>query len=368
MAFSAAELENIANAALDFYLDRGKVHAQTIQAKPLLAHFEGSKKTFPGGKEYISLAVKGAFGASGVNDTPAGFTHDDTVNFYTPKNIKRVNFPWFEHHHGIEVTLTELKKDGLSVTDTAMPGATSAHSGRDQTALANLFENKLEDMSEQYARGMNALFWGDGTADTKALAGIRSIILTNPLAGTVGGLDASLTANSWWRNRARTAAYATALGASAGPLGGGAVTSSASNGGALIQVMQYEWRQLRRYGDPKIKMFAGSAFINAYETEMRANGYYSQTGFKGAQDAAMGEVSFKGTPIMYDPTLDDLGLEKYCYGIDTNAILLMAMQGEWNRRHTPPRPHNQFLLRRSMTSTGNLVCNRRNTSFVWQIA
>lgn len=368
MAFTAAELDSIFNAALDFYLDKDKVHAQTIQDKPLLDYFERNKTSFPGGKENISVAVKGDFGAGGTNDGLAGYTHDDQVEFYTPANIKRANFPWKEMHLGIEMTFTELKIDGLSVVDTGMPGETSTHPSRDMTVLAGLFKDKLHDFSERYARSANDLMWGDGTSDAKAMAGIKSIMRANPLSGTVGGLDASQTAYSWWRNRARTADYATALGASEGPLGGGKITSSTANGGALIQVMQHDWRQLRRYGGARnIKVFAGSDFIDALETEMRANGTYSDRGFTGKQDPAMGEVYFKGSPIEYDPSLDDLGEAKFCYVIDVDAIKLCAMSGEWKRKHTPPRPHDRFVLRRSITNTGQMICKRRNSSQIFEI-
>ena len=75
------------------------------------------KKYFPGGKGDISVAVSGAFGAGGVNDTLKGYTHNDTVVFYTPANIKRANYPWREHHIGLQLTHTELKIDGISVVD-----------------------------------------------------------------------------------------------------------------------------------------------------------------------------------------------------------------------------------------------------------
>ena len=42
MAFSSAELANIANAALDYYIDRGTVYANSLQDKPLLAAMDKS--------------------------------------------------------------------------------------------------------------------------------------------------------------------------------------------------------------------------------------------------------------------------------------------------------------------------------------
>jgi len=370
MAFNGNEVQNIANAAMDFYLFKGEQFHQTIQNRPFWAKLSAKKKTFPGGKGNISLAVSGAFGDGSGNDVVKGYTHNDVVAFYTPANIKRAAYPWREHHIGITLTHTELKIDGISVTDEMSSGtSTSNHSQRDMTVLVGLLEDKLFDMGEQYARGMNNLAFGDGTADPKAMAGIGLLIAADPSVGTVGGLDRSTATYSWWRNRARTAAFgAKVTGTPAlGAWGGDSITSDPANGGALLQVLQYERRQLIRYGGKPDLFVAGSAFIDAMEKEMRANGIYSQTGFKGVQDGAMGDMEFGGQPILYDPTLDDMGLSKRAYWIDSSNVFLEAMEDEWMHQHTPARPANQFIMNRSITTTCQLVGRQFNSSLVIDI-
>jgi len=360
MAFTAGEISNIANASLDYYYNKGDTFKQSIQAKPLLRLMEGSAKSFPGGKGNISLAVKGNYGAGGVNDKVTGYTHNDTVSFYTPANIARVNFPWREHHLGLTLTHTELKIDGISVVDDAGDGSSlSNHSDRDVTVLVNLLQDKLEDFGEQYARTMNALLWGDGVADPKALAGIASIIAAVPNVGNLGGL--SRASNTWWRNRSATAAFGTAGGR-------GAVTSATTNGGALLQFLQAEYRQLIRYGGKPSKCLAGSDFIAAMEVELRANGNYTMTGFTGPQDGSMGQLKFMNTVIEYDPTLDDLGFSKRAYWWDPRHIYLMKQDGEWEHRFTPARPYNQFVMYKSMTYTGQMVAQQVNSALVVEIA
>jgi hypothetical protein len=360
MAFSGGEITNIANAALDYYLNRGDTFKQSIQQKPLLALMERKAKTFPGGKGNISMAVKGVYGAGGSNDTVAGYTHNDTVNFYTPANILRVNYPWREHHIGITLTHTELKIDGISVTDEEGDGtSTSNHSEREMTALVGLLADKLEDFGQQYAIKMNGLLWGDGTGDAKALAGMQSIIAANPTTGTLGGLARS--SNTWWRNRAATTA-------NAGAGGQGPITSATTNGGALIQFLQAELRQLQRFGSRPDVCLAGSAFIGALETEFRANGNYSMTGFTGNQDGQVGGVGIGNLRVQYDPTLDDLSLSKRAYLFDSRCVYLMKMEGEWRHQFTPSRPANQFVLYKSLTSTGQLVASQVNGCAVYDIA
>src|SRR3546814_2121803 len=102
MPFTAQELENISNAALDFHLNRGRVFSQTIQDKPLLRRMMAKSKAFPGGKEYLTQRVKGEY-----TTTIQGFEHDDTVGYANPANIKESRWQWKLIHWGIEVTRSE---------------------------------------------------------------------------------------------------------------------------------------------------------------------------------------------------------------------------------------------------------------------
>lgn len=360
MPFTAAELANIANAALDQYVGKGQVYVQAIQNKPLLQIMDRNAGTFSGGKGYISLAVKA--GAGGLS--LSGYTHDDQVTYGNPATIKRINVSWKEHFIGMGLTHTELKHDGITVVETNAAQRTSAHDGREEHALANLLDEKVEEMNEDYAVSWNGLLWGDGSSDAKALAGLRSIILENPALGSFGGLNR--TTNTWWRNRAATAAANTA------GTGNNKITSAATGGGVLLQFLQTEERQINRYarGSRRSVKLAGSDFINAIETELRANGQYAQTGWKGgdgAIDGAMPEVAWNGIKIQYDPSLDDLGKSKFMFDIDTRRIKLLYMTGEKMKKANPARPHDRFVMYQGMTTTAAMIAQQLNTSGVYEI-
>lgn len=361
MAFTADELENITNATLDHYMGKGKVYAQAVQNKPMMRAFDKYAKTeLPGGKGKVSLAVKTGKGGGSL----AGYTHDDTVSYYNPTGIKRPEYSWKEHHIGMGLTHTELKHDGITVIERGASQRTSEKDGREEHALANLLDEKVETMNEDYAVSWDALIHGDGTGDTKALAGIQAFILADPALGSTGGLART---NTWWRNRAATAA------ANAASSGANAITSDPANGGALIQFLQQENRQLNRFaqGSRRSHKFAGSDFMDAYERELRANGNYAQTGWKdgdGSHDGAMGAIKFNGVTIEYDPTLDDLGLEKRMYDIDMRRICLDYMKGEKMKKANPSRPHDKYVLYRAVTTTAVMVCQQLNTSGVYDIA
>lgn len=355
MAFSQAELDNITNAALDYYIEKGTVFSSTIQDKPLLAAMDAKAKTFPGGKGQISVAVKGQY-----DSTLGGYTHNDTVNYVNPAKLKRANYAWKEHHIGIGVTLTELKRDGISVVDSLNGESVKNNRGREETALANLLQDKLEDMAEGYARGLNTFLWGDGTADANALAGIRAFVKDDPAAAasTVGGIDQNASANAWWRNRANLAVTTTATG------------------DEVIALLNTEFRQLQRFGGKPDVALCGSDFMDRINKELRARGYYTDAGFARGQDIKHGDITYGGMVFKYDPTMDDIGTSlggatdysKRAYVLDSSKLCLYYMESEKMKRHSPARPYDQYVMYRALTTTGALAATQLNCHGVYQFS
>jgi hypothetical protein len=347
MPFTQAELDNIANTTLDFYI-RGQSLVQTMQERPLVDALRKNQKTFPGGKDNIRRNVKGDYSSAF-----AGYTHNDVVGYVNPANNKQIFFPWKELHAGISVTHTELKKDGISVVDTNGE-QTSNHSDREVTAITNLFEDKLEDLTEGGARSFNDICWQDGTQDAKAPPGVLSFLTDTPAVGVTGGLDRATTA--WWRHRAL--------------VGVDKITASAANQ-TLTKTLRSERRQLARFGGKPTLWLAGSGFIDALELEVSEKGVYTQEGFtnSGKTDIGMADISMRGVGrCVYDPTLDDLGFAKRAFLIDPRHLYLMVMDGEDMKQHSPARPADQYVLYRGVTWTGGMVADQLNCHGVYEVA
>jgi len=328
--FSPELIADIANTTLDTYLNRGEVFKNNIQNKPMLKAFDEAAGKFAGGKANVSIAVSAGQGGGALQ----GFTGDDQVSYYNPVGTKRFTSAWKEHHIGTVVTMSELKVDGIDVDESDGGQSTSEMAGRDFQALADRMDEKNE-------------------------------MLGVPNTGTTGSINR--VANPWWRNRAATAAFAAAGGQNA-------ITVSATNGGALVAFLQKEVRQLKRFssGSSKWKWFAGSDWLDGYLLEIRANGQYSQKGWRGegSVNAAMDDPAFGDTKIEYDPTLDDMGLAKRCYVIDISkrGIRLEYMDGQKMKKHKPSRPYDRYVIYNGITMTGLMVARQLNTSAVYDIA
>lgn len=355
MAFTNAELNNILNAALPYYV-KGKAFAQTIQEKPLLNALIAKQSEFSGGNGKISIPVQFDYDTSSF----AGYSHNDTVGYTNPANLRRVEWAWKEIHSGITVTHTELKIDGISVVDSEIGKNTSNHSDRDIHVLTGLLENKLADMGESWSRKMDEMLHRDGSQDPKQVPGIFALIADNPTTGVLAGIDRALTPA--WRNRSRV--NNTSSGGS-----DGRITPSTSLQ-TLTKTLRTEVRQLRRYGGTPNLVVCGSRFLEALEAEIHEKGQYTDSGFMnaGATEIGMADIRMRGVgQFIYDPTLDDLGRSKFAYFIDTKNVMLKVMKGEDRKIHHPARPHDQYALYRAMTWTGALVAKQLNGCGVYEV-
>lgn len=348
MPFTAQQIQNVTNAALDYFIKGGALN-QAVQEKPLMDAMIKAQKTFPGGKENISIPVKGD-----RTTKIQGFEHDDQVGYNNPANIKRVNFKWYEIHAGIMFTGTELKKDGISVVDSTTGAKTSEHSEREQTVLTGLLDDKLDDMAKGWAEDFNRMLWLDGTQDSKVVPGVQALVTTTPTTGTTGGLDRATTA--WWRNRAK--------------VGAGKITSSVSLQ-TLTKTLRSEVRQLRRYGGRPNLVLCGSGALDKLEAEVAEKGIYTQQGFvnNGKNEIGMAAISMRGVgDFLYDPTMDDIGLTNFIYMLDGKHVKLRVMEGEDKKTHNPARPYDKYTYYRAMTWTGGLTVDQLNANAVYEVA
>lgn len=360
MAFTAAEIQDINNMALETYLNKGTIFKQDIANKPMLEAFQSRAGEFPGGKENVSFLVGSGYGGGGLQ----GYTGDDQLSHYNPTGSVRFRMPWKEHYIGMVVTMTELKNDGVDVVENGSSQRTREMSGREAQALANIFDEKNERLGADYTFSLDRLLHGDGSTDTKALAGIKAFLLDSPAVGSTGSINR--VTNTWWRNDAATVAYGLAGGQ-------GAITSASTGGGTLITFMDKAARRRSKFanGQTNVMYFCGSDFIDAYKAELRANGYYTQSGWgQGRPDGSMQDPQHGGLPLRWDPTMDDTGESKRCYAIDMGArgLKMMYMDGQKYKKHNPARPYDRMVMYNGISMTGLLVARQLNTSGVYDIA
>lgn len=346
MALGYVTATDIANLLLPLHT-RGRVTSQTMEDKPLLKWFTEKQKTFTGGSGTITDPVQGAYMSDNAGFLQ-GYSQDDQLNFSQAMNALRTSFPWKEVHAGLIITWTELKQDGITITDGQKE---TEHSETELIRLTELLQNRMDDFNESYARAKNRMYWLDGSQDPKATPGVKSILTDTPGVGSTGGL--SRVTYPWWNHRVSFN-----------------LSVSAENQ-TLCRFLQAEYRQLRKFGGKPDKLICGSDFITALETEVYAKGILTQEGFQndGKTKIGMADISLRGVgKFEWDPTLDDMGEGKRCYFMDSRRLTLRPMQDEDNKITTPERPYNYMVFLRDITWTGALIATQMNCHGIYSIA
>lgn len=334
---------DLASAALLYY-EKGDALDQTTQDKPLLRFMSDHKKTFSGGLNQISVPVQGAY----MSDTPGflqGYSQDDALLFTQAQNLLRAVYTWKEVQMSLIITWTELKIDGITVTDSSK---TSDH--ETITRLTGILKNRMADFAESKARALNLMFWQDGSQDAKQMQGLTKLMTDTPTTSVVGTL--SPVTYSWWQPRFNLT-----------------IPVSGQNT-SLIQFLNSELIQLKRYGGRPDKALCGSGFLDALRIELVAKGYFTQTGFgdKKATNLGINGLRIDGLgDFEYDPTMDALGYTKRCYIIDSRRITLRPMEQEDSKMLTPERPYNYLVFLKTITWTGAMQATQLNACAIYGV-
>lgn len=335
--FGTSVVTDLANLALDYHI-RGQALWQTVQNKPLYSFLVAGKETFPGGKQYITTPIQG----NKMSDSGSfiqGFNEDTSVNFYQSSGVLRPQAAWKEIHAGLVITFTELKKDGIIVTDGEQRTSEATDVGL--TRLTAILKQRLADYTESWRTGFNAMLWNDGTQDSLQVPGVLSLLLEDPTTGTVAGL--AQATYPFWRSRVK-------LNLAASPVNQ-----------TLTKFFRNELIQLKRFDGQPNKALCGSGFWDSLMQEVSEKGQYTITGFNKNTDFGVQNISLAGLGTFeYDPTLDQLGLAKDCFVFDSRRLKLMPMEGGEDQMMDPARPYQYMLMLKSMLWTGGLIPSQLN--------
>lgn len=335
--------QDLINTTLIAY-DRADVVWQSVADKPLLKALKSKQKTFPNGQQTISIAVQ----QTKMSDTPGfiqGYQNDDELVFNQSQNVLRVTVPWKEIHAGLIITFTELKVDGITVSQNK---SFSQHSESELNQLLSLAKNRKDDFNESWMTGMNQMLYQDGSQDGKQVPGIASILTDNPSTGTTCGLNRATY--PFWRHIAA--------------VGSAKIISSKANQ-TLSQYIRDIKVQLMLFGGRPDTMMCGSGFLSALQREVSDKGIYTQTGFVKGVNLGIGTLSIAGIgDVQFDPTMDLMGWGKRCIIFDSRRLKLMPMAGEENRTLMPERPYNYMVWMMSKTWTGGLICSQLNANAI----
>jgi hypothetical protein len=346
MAFTSAELTQLGYVALDHYL-RNKPIDEIARERPLMAKLMKGKKTFPGGKQYISEQVRFQY-----DSNFQWMFGDDTVTYNRKDTVRQTQYPWAGAHDGFSLNEDLLLANGITVTDNAGP---STNSGAEMLQLTNLFEENIETLRLGFEEMLDYDLHLDGSQDAKAIAGLDLLVSLDPTTGTVGGIDRAT--NEWWRNNA------------------------VADSTAIVEDMEKTWRACTLNGGRPDFIIAGSEFIDQFRvackdeiaryTILKTSGENVQFDPSVEAAATSTGLHFQGVPIVWDPTFEmldaasagssaDVAYSNRCYMLNTKHLTLRPAAGHDMVARKPERQYNNYIWYWGLTFKGALTMNRSN--------
>lgn len=338
MPFTADAIAQAGKAAID-YIVRKKPEDLYNTERPLLNLLQGTKKSFPGAKQYINEKLRL------TNDANfQWFGPDEQVDYNRKDTLGEANFAWGSAHDGFALTEEELLQNYITVTDNPNDAPTTS----EKHQFINLMKENTETLMLGFKEKFDYDLHLDGTQDADAIPGLDAFIAIDPTTGTVGGIDRSVAANAYFRNQV-------------------SLNVSIAN---LLNEMETMWRACTRVGgNAPNKIIAGSVFIDAYraatKADMTREVSVNQRGGYSLDGGNTG-LYFKGIPIVWDMVTDDLEAalsptqewDSRCYFINTRFIKLRPAQGQDMVVRKPPRAYDRYTHYWGLTWRGAMTITR----------
>src|SRR4030065_87722 len=278
----------------------------------------GNSKPADGGAEILENILFAESAAGGwYSGSEVLSTSDSDV-------LTTANFAWKQHY--ALITMNGLER-------TQNKGKAKMHS---------LIDGKLAAADAKMQNGIGAaLFYANTESSGKAIGGLQHLIADAPTSGTVGGIDASSSANSWWRNYV--------FDFSDNSLTPGSAT--------VLTALNTSFLNTNRGTEKADLVLGGTTYFGYFEGALQANQRF--------MDAELGKAGFEAyryKTAMVMPRA--IRSASRMYGINTNTVLFRPDPDRNFTQGEQVRPVNQDIVAIPMWFTGNLTCRSRRRHFV----
>lgn len=345
MPFTAEQLVTGANYSLETYQKKepvDQVNFQHVTLDWLIRNKEAS--TFGNGSFKEPLFVDNGGNAQ-------NYFGADQVTYNERDPAVWTDFAWYNLHDGFWFDEDRLLAAGINLSESSDAVPTSA----EKEALINLLTQSYRGLRNGKQEHLAYELLRDGSQSTKACPGLAHIVDPTPAVGTVGGINAATY--TYWQNNANT----------------GIVAAS------VVAEMEESLTACVRYGGMRPDFIpCGRAFYDNYVTQA-ASAVQRHQAVQGAggvtMDPTVDAVNFHGIPLKWDPTFEALDTllgtttqTKTAYFLNSKAIKLRPVKGNWMVNRKPERLPDRYVHYFGLTSKYGLTTNKRNALAVLSIA
>lgn len=161
-----------------------KLTDNIFYGQPLFAMMmeNGRKKTEQGGLGYNERLMYGQ------NTTFKGTTEFGVIDTTPQQGMTVARYTWSQYTGSLIMSEMEIAQN------------------RGDSQISSLMQDRSEQLVMSAKEKFNVDLFGSANGSDIAINGLQAFVSTTPTTGTVGGIDRSDSANSWWRNNATTSA------------------------------------------------------------------------------------------------------------------------------------------------------------------
>lgn len=218
----------------------------------------------------------------------------------------------------------------------------------DKSRIFNLLDAKIKQLETSFKIEVNRQLFADGTGNSsKDITGLALAVEDGTAWATYGGIDGSVSANSWWRNRYLD--FDT--------FHGGATTFGATDGQSTkgLKIMRNMFNLCSVDGESPDLIVTTQELYEAYEAVVEGKLQLAQVDTKMA-DAGFQNILFKKVPIVWDSEMNDEGM----LFLNSKYMKFVVGQGR-NFTQTPfIRPQNQDAKVSQLQLAAQLTLSKRN--------
>lgn len=353
MPLNSTEIAKISKVAITHH-DKAKPVDQINVERPLFDALVPKAKALVGGVDGFTLNL---FKSNDANGQYYSGNSKVTYNSRNPNEVAK--FDWANFHDGFVLNEDELFRAGIAVNDDI--GKSTATEG-EVVQLTNMLESQFMALDEGAKDFIHAALWLDGSQYADARPGIDGLVSTTPASGTIGGIDASVAANAYWRNLAYTGIDGTDLG-------------------EMLDALESAKKDIKRKKGNFTHIFCGSTFYDALRNAIMAANVTQITyggGSKLSIDMATDTLKFDSKPLVEVPDFENnFGLSaptitwtKRCYFLDLSpkGIQMRKAENDFLKMRYPGRPIDQYTYHFAKTAKWGIGVSKRNSNALISIS
>lgn len=248
-----------------------------------------------------------------VNDTAKSYAGTETIDITAQTGITAAEYSWGQYASTVTINgLEEAQNNG-------------------EAQIIDLLEGKIFQTQESIIENMNTMFHGDGTTKSTDWNGLENIVNDSALtANALGGIDPSVSGNTFWKSQATT-----------------------TTGALTLAKLATRYNSVSVGNDQPTIIISQADDYESYEALLTSNIRYTDTDMA---DAGFQNLMYKGAPW----TFDAANTAGVVYMLNTKYLQLVRHSDTWFKPTPFVRPNDKDAVYSQILCYGQLTCSNRD--------